>query len=245
MHPYSAFPRLRKRRGRAMIMTKRIMSLSGGGLLVLAGLLISFRGPLAAATAPAQADLSREAAASAESKFRQIQESSASGHSFGSIRLTETELNSFAHYYMEPEFPPGFSKLQLKLQPGRPHGTAEVDLDKLKATLKTPPNPVMAYFLQGQHTLGVAGTLSAANGICQFHLEAVTLDDLALPEPVVDFLIEHYLKSRYPDVATDRPFALGFGIDKLNVESGSVLLTSRSTGNTRGLPGAVLLPLLK
>ncbi len=200
----------------------------------------------AGASAPRQAGLSREAAAAAGSKFRQIQDSSSSGQSFGSIRISESELNSYVHYEMEPYFPPGFSKVHLQLQPSRPHGTAEVDFDKLKVSLKTPPNPFISYFLRGVHTLGVEGTLSASNGVGQFHLETVTLDDLVLPEPVVEFLVDHYLKSRYPGVAIDRSFALGFGIDKLNVESGSVLLTGRPMATSgKGLRGTLLFPLLK
>lgn len=168
--------------------------------------------------------LSRGAAESAANKFRQIQDSSASGQSFGSIRFSEVELNSYFQYEMVSEFPPGFSKVRLKLQPGRPHGSAEVDFDKLKGSFKTPPNLIVDYFLRGVHTLGVDGTLSGSHGAGQFHLETVTLDDIAVPQIVVDFLIDHYLKARYPGVAVDRPFSLPSSIDKLIVEAGNVVV---------------------
>lgn len=189
-------------------------------------LVISIAGlVLARATSPA---ISKDAAVAAESKFRQIEESSATGQPFGSIRISETELNSYVRYDMEPQFPPGLSNVQLQLQPGRTQGTTQIDFDKLKGGMKSPPNPLLAYLLRGIHTLGVQGTLSASNGMGQFHLETVTLDGTVLPQPVVEYLIDQYLQAHYPNVSIDRPFALGFGIQKLEVQSGSVLLTSRS-----------------
>lgn len=230
--------------GRWMASTFRAGWITAGLLgLLLVVVLVGSRKRLSAGPAPLQAGVSKEAAISAEAKFRQIQEGSSAAQPFGSIRISETELNSYVRYDMEPEFPPGISNLQLKLQPGRPQGTTEVDFDKLKGGFKNPPNPLIAYFLSGVHTLGVEGTLSGANGVGQFHLETVTLDNTVLPQPVVEFLVDHYLKAHFPAAALDRPFALSFGIDRLNVESGSVLLTSRpiAANNSKGL-GSVVRP---
>lgn len=201
-------------------------------LMVLAVCIAGFAGM---AEAP---NVSKDAALAAESKFRQIQESSATGQPFGSIQISESELNSYVRYDLEPEFPPGVSNVRLQLEPGRPQGTTQVDFDKLKGGMKSPPNPLISYLLRGVHTIGVQGTLSASNGMGQFHLETVTLDGTVLPQPIVEFLIDHYLNVRYPNVAIDRPFALGFGIEKLEVQSGSVILTSRplSASNSPARP---------
>lgn len=172
--------------------------------------------------------VSKEAAESAAAKFRQIEESSPAGRSFGTLRFSEAELNSYLHYDMESEFPPGISKPRVKLQPGRPQGFVEIDFDKLKSASKNQPNPIVDYLLRGVHTLSVEGTLTGSKGTGQFHLETVSLDGITMPRVVVDYLIEHYLKPRYPEVAIDRPFALPFPIDKLTVDAGSLELADRT-----------------
>lgn len=208
----------------------QVKAMSGELARMLGGVLsLLLAGVLAMAAAPAgQApQLTPAASDAAAAKFRRIEEAAVRRESFGSIRVTQTEINSYVHFGLEPVFPPGISKIMFDLQPGRTHGTAEVDFDKLKGSFKTPPNPLVALFLHGVHTIGGEGTLAAQNGLGEFHLETVTLDGITLPDAVVEYLIEHYLRAHFPDAALDRPFPLGFSIDKLIVESGSVLLVSR------------------
>jgi hypothetical protein len=171
--------------------------------------------------------LSRDAAASAAGKFQKILDSSDRGESFGTLRLSEAEINSYIRYDLAHEIPSGLSNVVLRLQPGRTRGTAEVDFDRLRASMKTPPNPLIALFLQGVHELGVEGAISGANGSGEFHLQSVTLDNVTLPEPVVEYLIDHYLRTRYPGVAINQPFRLPYSIEQLTVETGSVRLTAR------------------
>ena len=198
--------------------------------------------PGAWAQAPGAAPvLSREAADSAANKFQRILDSSDRGESFGTLRLNEAEINSFIRYDMTQEIPSGISNIELRLQPGRTHGTAEVDFDRLRGNMRTQPNPLVALFLKGVHELGVEGNVSGSNGRGEFHLESVTLDNVTLPEPVVVYLIDQYLRTRYPGVVIDQPFPLPFSIEQLVVETGSVRLTSRpisaSTNGKRGDKG--------
>lgn len=172
--------------------------------------------------------LSEEAAQMAALKFSRIHESSQSNRSFGLIEISEQEANSYFRHKMASSLPPGVSKIRLKFQSARPTGFVLVDFDKIKETLSTALNPALSYFLQGVHTVGVGGTFSSSNGTGQFHLETVTLDGITLPQFVVDFLIERYIKARYPNVAIDRPFSLPFSIEQANVEEGKVVLVGRS-----------------
>ena len=133
-----------------MVVCKWIATAAARGPLVFT--ILCFAGIIAAhptSAAEPEPSLSREAAGSTAIKLRQIQEGSDSGHSFGLVRISETEANSYLHYEMAPDFPAGVSKPRLKFQPGRPQGFAEVDFDKIKEASKTPPNPLVDYFLRG------------------------------------------------------------------------------------------------
>ena len=143
------------------------------------------------------------------------------------VRITEREANSYLRYELSPSYPPGVSQIRLTFQPNRILGSSLVDFDKLKEGRRVPPNPLADFLLRGEHTVAAQGTLWGANGTAEFHLEWVTLDGVTLPRTVVEFLIEHYLESRYPEAAIDRPFLLPFAIDSLRAEAGSVVLTGK------------------
>ena len=180
-----------------------------------------------AGTAGADEELSQEAADSAAAKLRRIEDASIAGHSFGTVRITEREANSYLHHELSSSFPPGVSEARLQFQPTRPIGSAVIDFDRMKEALRAPPHPIADFLLRGVHTLAVEGTLSGSEGTAEFHLETVILDGITLPRLVVEFLIEHYLKARYPTVATDRPFHLPLSIDRVSVEAGSVVLAGK------------------
>ena len=171
-----------------------------------------------------QQRLSWEAAQSAARKLARVREAAGQEHSFGSVRISEAEANSYLQYEMLPYFPPGVSRVRLKFHPARPQGSAQVDFGKLKEAFGDQENPLIDFLLQGVHTLGADGKFSSSGGIARFELETVTLDGVALPRMVVDFLIERYLKPSYPEVSIDRPFRLPFSIDKMSVEEGSFVL---------------------
>ncbi|MGH9786428.1 MAG: hypothetical protein ACRD88_19845, partial [Terriglobia bacterium] len=110
----------------------------------------------------------------------------------------------------------------------RVSGSSLVDFDKLKDGLRSPPHPIADFLLRGEHKISVEGAAEGAHGIGEFRLERVWLDDVELPRPVVEFLIEHYLRPRYPNAAIDRPFRLPYSIESFRAETGFVLLTGKT-----------------
>lgn len=193
-------------------------------------LLLSWAIPFAtqAGNFASEVGLSSEAAASAAEKLRGIQQGSLARQS-SPVRISEGEANSYLYYERAPRFPPGLSNVRLRFTPNRISGSAEVDFDKVRERLRRPSHPVMDYLFQGVRTLTVEGAFSGAGGLGQFDLETVALDGVVLPPPVVDFMIERYLKARFPTIALDRPFLLPFSIDSVQVETGSVALAGRPT----------------
>lgn len=167
--------------------------------------------------------LSREASESAAIKLGQVEQGGLPGYSFGSLRLSEAEANSFLHYEIARYYPPGVSKIRLQFRPNRPRGATRVDFDKIKGAMREPPNPLVDYFLQGVHDLEVEGTFSSAHGYGRFDLETVWVDGVMVPRFVVDYLVEKYVKARYPNVVLNRTFALPYSLDQVSVEEGSVL----------------------
>jgi hypothetical protein len=169
-----------------------------------------------------------EAAESAARKFDQIREAHDSGGSFGTVRLSEHEANSYLAYELDGSIPTGVSDIVLQFTPGRISGSSVMDFDKLKEGLRVPFNPIADFLLRGVHTVGVQGSSSGINGTGQFHLDRVLLDGVELPQMVVDYMIEQYLKPRYPSAAINQPFLLPFSIDSFRPGTESLTLTGKA-----------------
>jgi hypothetical protein len=168
-----------------------------------------------------------EAAEAAARKFEQIAEAHDSGESFGTIRVSEHEANSYLAFDLAADIPAGVSDIVLQFTPGRISGSSVMDFDKLKEGLQTQPHPIAMFLLRGVHTVGVEGSTSGMNGTGQFQLERVLLDGVELPQMVVEYMIEQYLLPRYPSAAINRPFALPYSIDSFRPGTGSLVLTGK------------------
>ena len=170
--------------------------------------------------------VSADAANTAAQKLERIQSAENGPPTPFLTDFSEQEVNSYLYYEMAPEYPAGLEKIVIRLAPGRLQGTAEVDFDKARAARRSGARssipPMMEYLLRGRHTLAVEGTFSAIGGVGQFDLETVTLDGVAIPQSVVDVLIDSYIRPRHPNFDPERPFTLPYSIDRLQVLRGNV-----------------------
>jgi hypothetical protein len=178
--------------------------------------------------------LSPEAASAAATKIRAIETGLRSGESFGKVTLSEEEINSYLQYQLGPELPPGISNVRGKLEDGRPRGTATVNFDELRIGDSSVAGPLLGMILKGSHTVGFDGRLSSASGVANFQTAEVTVDDHKLPPAAVQFLYDHYLHNRFPEVALNAPFRLPPTVGKLSVGSGSVSVEAKQVAAAKG-----------
>jgi hypothetical protein len=188
--------------------------------LFSAGLLLCAASPRGSA---AGAEISAEAAASASRKLDGILHDPPSSSQPKTTRFTEQEVNSYLRYDMASEYPAGLSKVTLSFVPGSISGSSDVDFDKLKSASSAAGQlGMLSYLLHGVHTITCQGAFSAANGVGRFDLGAVSIDGLAVPRALVDFLVDAYLKPRFPGLNLDQPFHLPDSIEAVQVEQGSL-----------------------
>ena len=211
-----------------MFRARQCVSFRAFGLLAAAVALTTIK---ALAAAPAPETVTTEAARSAARKFERIAEANDSGKSFGTVRISEHEANSYLAYELAASIPAGVSDIALQFTPGRISGTTVVDFEKLKEGLRTQPSPIAMFLLRGVHTIGVEGSAVGSNRTGEFRLERVLLDGVELPQMVVDYMIEQYLRPRFPDAAINRPFALPYSIDSFRTGTAYLVLTGKGTGN--------------
>ena len=149
-----------------------------------------------------------------------------------SLRFTEEEVNSYLYYNLARQYPPGVSKVNVSFSPGAISGSAEIDFDKLKAARAGGPaygrGPrILNYLFSGTHAIASDGHFSAADGMGRLELNTVSIDGIPLPQPMVDYLIENYLRDRFPGFDLEKPFAMPYAIDRMQVSAQTVDVTTR------------------
>ncbi len=150
-----------------------------------------------------------------------------------SLRFTEEEVNSYLYYNLARQYPPGVSRVNVSFSPGAISGSAEIDFDKLKAA-RAAGGPsygrgprILNYLFSGTHTIASDGNFSAADGMGRFELNTVSIDGIPLPQPMVDYLIENYLRDHFPGFDLEKPFALPYAIDRMQVSAQNLDVTTR------------------
>ena len=140
------------------------------------------------------------------------------------VELTEAEVNA---YFAEGgvKLPKGVSQVHLSSRPGLIDGHARVDFEQIMQG-KGPSNPLYSMF-SGTHEIHAQGQASGAHGSGTIRVQSVELDGVQLPQFAVDWFVQHYLKSKYPNVGSTSTFKLPLRIESAVVETGKVSLVQR------------------
>jgi hypothetical protein len=138
--------------------------------------------------------------------------------------ITQDEANA---YFAEGgvKMPKGVTALKLAAQPGTLDGHAQVDFDTITQKARS-SNPLLAVFT-GVHDVHMIAQASGSNGTGTITVQHVYLDDVEIPQMILQFFVDRYLKSKYPNVGLTTTFKLPLRIDSAAVESGKVALVQK------------------
>jgi hypothetical protein len=139
--------------------------------------------------------------------------------------LTAQELNAYLNEG-GVVLPQGVHNVKLTSQPGKVNATAEVDFDELTAG-KTQTNPLMMLFT-GRHDVAGSAQAYGKNGRGVVHVSSVSIDGVAVPQRLLQYFADHYLKPRFGNnVGLDSNFALPVRINSAGVGENQVTLVQR------------------
>jgi hypothetical protein len=140
------------------------------------------------------------------------------------VALTEREANA---YFNEGgvKLPKGVSNLRLTSQPGIIDGHAQVDFEKVMEG-KVSANPLLSLF-SGVHDVHIIAQAAGAAGMGTIRAQSAYLDDIELPQMVLQFFAQHYITPKYPNVGVTSTFKLPLRIDSAVVGAGGVALTQK------------------
>jgi hypothetical protein len=142
------------------------------------------------------------------------------------VTMTQDELNAF---FAEGgvQVPKGLSNIKFDLHPGIVHATSEVNFDQLSEGHGGGGNPIFSALFSGTHDVDAEAKASGANGQGTVTIESVKLDGVQVPKSALEYLIQHYVKPKYPQAGMTSTFELPAKIDSASVQQGQVELVQK------------------
>lgn len=139
--------------------------------------------------------------------------------------ITQDELNA---YLTEGgvKIPNGLSNVKIQFQPGAVHASSQVDFDQLSEG-HGGGNPIFSALFSGTHDVEADGQASGSNGQGTVTIQSVKLDGVPVPKSALEYLIQHYVKPKYPSAGMTSTFALPEKIETAVVQPSQVELTQK------------------
>jgi len=140
--------------------------------------------------------------------------------------ITQDELNA---YLTEGgvTIPKGISNVKIEFGPGTVHGSSQVNFDQLSEGHGGGGNPIFSAIFTGTHDVEADAQASGSSGQGTVTIETVKLDGVAIPKSALQYLIQYYVKPKYPNAGMTSTFALPDKIENAAVQQSQVALTQK------------------
>ena len=138
------------------------------------------------------------------------------------VSLTPKELNAYAEHEVKRAVPDGIRNPRLELGSGVATGTAMVDFAKVRTAQGNPPGWFMSRLLSGEHTVSVTARIQSGAGKARVDVQRVEVSGIPIEGQVLDWMIDNYLRPRYPEAKIGQPFELGHRMERLEVRPSGV-----------------------
>lgn len=139
--------------------------------------------------------------------------------------ITQQELNA---YVAEGgvDLPKGVQDVKVDMKPAVVHATATVNFDTISQG-HTGNNPIFSALFSGTHDVEAQAQASGVHGTGTLIVDWVKLDGVQIPRSALEYLMQHYVKPKYPNAGMTTTFPLPVRIDTAVVNAGKVVLTQK------------------
>ena len=123
------------------------------------------------------------------------------------------------------KLPASVQQLRYSTTPGTVNAVARIDFDALTQN-STSSNPLLSLF-SGVHDVRVIADASAQSGTATVTAQSVEIDGIAVPRMALEYFVNKYLTSKYPNVGMTSHFKLPSRVDSAKVEAAKVTVYQR------------------
>lgn len=139
--------------------------------------------------------------------------------------ISQDELNAYLNEG-GVTIPKGLSSIKIEFNPGTVHASSQVDFDQLSEG-HGGGNPIFSALFSGTHDVEADAQASGSNGQGTVTIETVKLDGITVPKSALEYLIQHYVKPKYPQAGMTSTFNLPDNIETAAVQQSQVALTQK------------------
>jgi hypothetical protein len=139
-------------------------------------------------------------------------------------QLTEQEVNAYLASG-KVRLPAGVESVRLVGTPGTITAQCRVDFDRVRAG-RANSNPLLRLF-SGVHDVVVEAQASGSNHQGRVHVNSVAIDEIEVPQFILQLFVEKYVTPRYPGVGLDSVFALPDKIETATVGQHKLTIVQR------------------
>ena len=165
------------------------------------------------------------ATASAEAKFRHIEETARRNPpDQRPTVLTEREINAYLASG-RVQLPTGVRAVRFTGQNGVVNATARVDFDAITAKSRS-QNPLLSLF-SGIHDVHAVAHASGSGRQGRVHIDSIDIDGVNVPRMALQYFLDHYVRPKHPEVGMDSLFALPERIDTATIGDHQLILTQK------------------
>jgi len=176
---------------------------------------------------PAASQISRAAAERCAAKVKSLEDFDTQ-HKPGqkqTTRFTQEEVNSYFALVLSPKYHPSLKSVTFTFEENNLlQSIATIDFDKLGATSGKMLPKLLSFLLSGVHTLTARGQLVSGDGKARFRLDEARFDTTTLPRSLVEEIITAVGRKQNPPFDPLQPSELFYGIQKVDVHSGYILV---------------------
>ena len=145
------------------------------------------------------------------------------------VVFTEAEVNRWAEIHVPLWVPQGLKQHKVKLLAGAASGTAMVDFLIMQHARGVQMNGLFERLISGERPLALAIKLQSARGFATVNVTRVEISGVAATGTVLDFLVENFFLTLFPNAKLNKPFELDYNIDKVEFLPGRIAVTVKNT----------------
>jgi hypothetical protein len=165
------------------------------------------------------------AASSAEAKLQHIEENARRNPpDQRPTVLMEREINAYLASG-KVQLPTGVRSVRFTGQNGVLNTTARVDFDAITAQSQS-SNPLLSLF-SGVHDVHAVAHASGSGGKGRVQIDSIDIDGVNVPRMALQYFLDRYVTSKYPQVGMTSVFALPARIDTANIGDHQLVLTQK------------------
>lgn len=138
------------------------------------------------------------------------------------VRFSDKELNEWVRQETPKYVPEGIRNTKLTLGDGTATGSAMIDFLKVRRAQGEEPGWMLSKILQGERPVEVTTRVKSHNGTLAVDVVKVEISGVPLEGGALDYLVQAYLTSYFPNAEAGHEFELDYNIDRVDVKPGEL-----------------------